>query len=111
MIRNTFLTYLEYILGKNVFVFFGPGGSRNYLTLFKRIFKVENQQTIFCVKLSFSRAIYRKNKKFEFHGDAGRKMSLNMPNFLKNVFFDIFSCFHTFICDLRKCFHHFQILH
>ena len=35
MIRNTFLTYLEYILGKNVFVFFGPGWSRSYLTLFK----------------------------------------------------------------------------
>jgi hypothetical protein len=58
MIRNSFLTYLEYILGKNVFVFFGPGGSRSYLTLFKRIFKVENQQTNIFIKLSFSRAIY-----------------------------------------------------
>jgi hypothetical protein len=81
MIRNTFLTYLEYILGEIFFVFLGPGWSRSYLTLFKRILKVENQQTIFCIKPSFSRAIYRKNKKFEFHGDAGRKVSLNMPNF------------------------------
>ena len=59
MIRNTFLTYLEYILGKNVFVFFGPGWSRSYLTLFKRIFKVEYQQKNICIKLSFSRAIYK----------------------------------------------------
>ncbi len=78
---NSFLTYLEYILGKKVFVFFGPGGNRSYLTLFKRIFKVENQQTNICIKLSFSRAIYLKNKKFKFQWDAGRKVSLNMPNF------------------------------
>ncbi len=29
-----------------------------YLTLFKRIFKVENKQTNIYIKLSFSRAIY-----------------------------------------------------
>jgi hypothetical protein len=57
MIRNSFLTYLEYILGKNFLVFFGLGGSRSYLTLFKRIFKVVNQTNI-CIKLSFSRAFY-----------------------------------------------------
>jgi hypothetical protein len=58
MIWNSFLAYLEYILSKNVFVFYGTGGSRSYLTLLKRSFKVENQQTNICIKLSFSRAIY-----------------------------------------------------
>jgi growth factor-regulated tyrosine kinase substrate len=34
MIWNSLLTYLEYVLGKNVFVFFGPGGSRSCFLYF-----------------------------------------------------------------------------